>query len=242
MPEVTLADRALAGAEKSCPLCCGATLMLHHVATRAVPWQLYAPSDTPREGLPFYRCEGCELILKDPRVRPTREQERAHYAKHNNDIREEGYRNHLRKLVDPILARVSKGAIGLDFGCGPSLSIEMLARERGFECRSYDPHFFPDGSALNHSYDFIACSEVAEHFASPSMEFERLARMLKKGGVLGVMTQLIPETFADWWYHRDPTHLVFYSPHTFNWIATRYSLIPLERSGGVFLFQKPSDG
>jgi hypothetical protein len=224
--------------EGECPLCGSAGVVVHHSATRSVPWQLYAPSSAPREALLFYRCSECELILKDPAVRPTPEQERAHYAKHNNDIRDGGYRSHLCRLLDPVLAHVPKEAIGLDYGCGPSVSIEVLARERGIECRSYDPHFVPESAVLRDSYHFITCSEVAEHFARPAVEFERLCGMLKEGGVLGVMTQLIPDTFADWWYHRDPTHLVFYSPRTFSWIAQRHSLNILERCEGVVVFQK----
>lgn len=221
-----------------CPLCGATDMVVYHSATRSVPWWLYAPSGTPREALLFYRCSECELIVKDPDVRPTVEQERAHYAKHNNDIRTPGYRTHLQKLLDPILARVPKGGCGLDYGCGPSLSIEVLARERGVECRSYDPHFLPVTAALEDSYDFITCSEVAEHFALPGLEFERLCGMLKEGGILGVMTQIVPDTFADWWYHRDPTHIVFYSPRVFTWIAQRHNLMILERGEGVFVFQK----
>ncbi len=221
-----------------CPLCGSNDVVVHHVATHSVPWQLYAPSSEPRDALHFYRCSCCELIVKDPAVRPTLEQERAHYAKHNNDIRDPGYRNHLCRLVDPVLSHVPEHGIGLDYGCGPSVSIEVLARERGVECRSYDPHFLPVSDVLNDSYDFITCSEVAEHFACPAGEFERLCGMLKDGGVLGVMTQLVPETFADWWYHRDPTHLVFYSPHAFRWIARRHNLKLFESAGGVFVLRK----
>lgn len=235
--EVALGTES-AGDGIECPLCGSDEVVVHHSATHSVPWQLYAPRSVPRDALLFYRCCECELIVKDPAVRPTREQERAHYAKHNNDIRDPGYRSHLCKLLEPVLAHVPKGGIGLDYGCGPSLSIEDLARERGVECRSYDPHFLPESAVLNDSYDFITCSEVAEHFALPGAEFERLCMMLKGGGVLGVMTQLFPDTFADWWYHRDPTHLVFYSPRTFIWIAQRYNLKILERCGGVFVFQK----
>ena len=222
-----------------CPLCQAQSLSPYHSATHAVPWRLYAPSNMTREALAFYRCETCDLVVKDPEVRSTPEQERAHYAKHNNDIQSDGYREHLCRLLDRVLGYAPAGSLGLDYGCGPAISIEVLARERGGACHSYDPHFFPATAHLrDDTYDFITCSEVAEHFADPAQEFERLSAMLKAGGILGVMTQLVPDAFAEWWYHRDPTHLVFYSPRVFDWIAERYGLQLLERSGGVFILRK----
>lgn len=226
-----------------CPLCGGKTLTLYHSASHAVPWRLYAPSPTPREVLQFFRCRECDLVVKDREVRPTIEQERAHYAKHNNDVHESGYRGHLSRLLDAVLSSVSSGAEGLDYGCGPALSIEVIARERGYLCHSYDPLFFHSTSLLSdRSYDFITCSEVAEHFATPHEEFHRLRAMLKVGGVLGVMTQVVPDAFADWWYHRDPTHRVFYAPTTFAWIAERYGFDLLEKEGPVFVLRKIGPG
>lgn len=56
--------------------------------------------------------------------------------------------------------------------------------------------------------------------------------MLNPGGYLGIMTRFYPEihgvpeaeTFANWYYHRDDTHIVFYSPDTFQWIADKKNL------------------
>lgn len=226
-------------AQASCPLCRNDTLSLYHSATGAVPWRLYSENGPGRDSLKFFRCGTCALVVKDPEVRSSLEQERAHYAKHNNDISDDGYRAHLCRLLDPIQRWLPSGATGLDYGCGPALSIEVIARERGLTCLSYDPHFFPSSAVLReNAYDFITCSEVAEHFASPAEEFERLRAMLKDGGVLGVMTQVVPEDFADWWYHRDPTHRVFYSAETFRWISARFKLKVLESLGGVCVFQK----
>jgi len=45
--------------------------------------------------------------------------------------------------------------------------------------------------------------------------------LLVPGGVLAVMTEvLMPERdLATWAYARDPTHVCFYRPETFRWIA-----------------------
>jgi hypothetical protein len=36
------------------------------------------------------------------------------------------------------------------------------------------------------------------------------------------MTEILlsESEFADWWYHRDPTHVCFYQRTTFEWIAS----------------------
>ena len=70
----------------------------------------------------------------------------------------------------------------------------------------------PGRDALQRDYDVITLSEVAEHLFEPAVEFERLGRLLKPGGWLGVMTcfQTDDTSFARWHYRRDPTHVVFY--------------------------------
>ena len=45
--------------------------------------------------------------------------------------------------------------------------------------------------------------------------------------------------FPDWGYHRDPTHIAFYSKTTMGWIARRYGWEPRFPRGNVVLFRKP---
>lgn len=224
--------------EPPCPLCLERTLVTHFTQTSSVPWRLYKPGSENPDGLIFYRCATCNLIVKDPRVGTTPEQARAHYAKHNNDLSNTGYRAHLLKLITPLAPLLTANASGLDYGCGPILSIEPLLRELGIECTSFDPFFFPSSAPLtNNSHDFITCSEVVEHFADPIGEFMKLRCMLKPRGLLAVMTQVAPQAFESWWYHRDPTHVVFYSPETFSWIARRLNMSLVVASEDVFILQ-----
>lgn len=214
---------------------------LYWVVTHGVPWHLYAPHSRIGNGLRFYRCEECSLVIKDPMVRANRAQERAHYEKHNNDLEDEGYRAHLLRLVEPLVSLLPRDAVGLDYGCGPVLSIEPLMRERGIRCVSYDPIFFPRRDLLTtDTYDYISCCEVSEHFQEPGAEFSRLGAMLKPKGVLGVVTRRVPDDFEGWWYHRDPTHVVFYSERTFEWIAECLGFELIERRGDVVLARKRS--
>ena len=194
-----------AGSDVRCPLCSRPTA--EHFLT--VDKQSY------------WRCGGCALRFLDPRQLPGREVERAHYLHHRNDPEDTGYRRFLRKFAEPLLQRLGPGLQGLDYGCGPGPALAMMLCEAGHDVALYDPFFRPDPAPLERIYDFITCTEVAEHFHDPAREFERLDRLLRPGGWLGVMTcfQDDDAAFAQWHYRRDPTHVVFYRAETFRKLA-----------------------
>ena len=223
----------------NCLLCQSPHLDLFSRHNSGVPWHLYSCQVVPPKTLDFFRCVECRLVTKDPAVRCDSQQERKHYEKHNNNLEDSGYRQHLFRLVNPIVELVQDNSRGLDYGCGPTVSIGQLFKERGMICDSYDPIFFPQADLLKkESYDFITCCEVVEHFKSPRDEFESLISMLKPGGRLIISTHTVPDRFEDWWYQRDPTHIVFYSTETFSWIAKKYRISFRELGDNLFLFFK----
>jgi len=174
-------------------------------------------------GRDYWRCTNCEARFLDPRQRPGPQDERAHYLLHENDPADAGYRKFLSRLADPLLARLDSGRRGLDYGCGPGPALAAMLREAGHEVALYDPFFHADPKRLTQNYDFIVCSETAEHFHRPAEEFDRLDAMLRPGGWLGVMTcfQTDDARFADWHYRRDPTHVAFYREATFRTLAAQ---------------------
>ncbi|ANB03036.1 hypothetical protein ECTOBSL9_2587 [Ectothiorhodospira sp. BSL-9] len=191
-----------------CPLC-----------GKSRPW-LYAHVNTSD----YFLCSDCRLVWLDPVRWLSVAGEREYYASHRNDPGDAGYRAFLSRLSDALWPRLSAGARGLDYGCGPGPALSRMLEEKGFPTRYYDPVFFPDQAALTQHYDFITCSETAEHFRAPGLEFERLSALLRPGGWLGVMTGFRPADahFPRWHYRRDPTHICFYSPDTLAWIARRH--------------------
>lgn len=166
--------------------------------------------------------------------------ELALYDTHHNDADNAGYRRFLSQLADPLCARLTPGDAGLDYGAGPGPVLAALLRERGFPTAVYDPFFAPESQVLEAEYDFVVCTETMEHFHRPARDFSRLSRLLKPGGWLGLMTELHggSEAFADWWYHKDPTHVSFYSPRTIDWVAKRFGFRVDACSGRVALLQK----
>lgn len=189
----------------------------------------------------YHRCGVCRLTFLDPPQRLDGDAERAHYGTHENSADDPRYRAFLNRLAAPLAERVPAGAEGLDFGSGPLPVLAMMMREQGFRMRAYDPFFLADDDALRQRYDFIACSETAEHFFDPAAEFARLDALLRPGGWLGVMTEMLSDdaAFTGWRYARDPTHVSFYRAETMRWIGERHGW-DLERAGAhVTLFRKP---
>jgi SAM-dependent methyltransferase len=177
-----------------------------------------------------------------PADRLDRASERARYETHENDPRDPRYRAFLRRLCTPLVARLPRSAEGLDYGSGPGPTLSVMLEEQGFPMALYDPFYAPDETVLQRTYDFVTCTETAEHFFSPARELERIDRLLRPGGWLGLMTQVLEEgaSFSQWYYARDPSHVSFYRARTLRWIAQhrRWELELLPR--GVALFRKPA--
>lgn len=175
----------------------------------------------------YFRCPACDLVFLDPQQRLPAEAEVAHYALHQNDPDDIGYRVFLSRLADPMLQRLASASEGLDYGCGPGPALAAMLGESGHRMTLYDPIFQTQPMALQRRYDFVVCSETAEHFFRPFDEFRRLFGLLRPGGLLGVMTGFVPDTaaaFSRWHYPRDPTHVVFFGPRCFAWIAQRFGM------------------
>lgn len=188
----------------------------------------------------YLRCPECQATVMAEACRLSADQERAIYDFHENEA-DPGYRRFLSKLAEPLLARLTPGQQGLDFGCGPGPVLAEMLTEAGMAVSLYDPFFHPSTDALARQYDFVACTEVVEHLHQPARVFRQLDDLLKPGGWLGVMTcfQTDDSRFANWHYRRDPTHVVFYREHTLAVIAGQLGWSLSVPRKDVALFQKP---
>jgi SAM-dependent methyltransferase len=189
----------------------------------------------------YHRCGQCGLAFLDRSMLLGSSEERARYETHENDPADARYRAFLDRLAAPLVERLPVGAEGLDYGSGPGPTLSVMLEERGFPMAVYDPFFAPDPSVLERTYDFITCTETAEHFFEPATEFDRLERLLRPGGWLGLMTGVLHSDigFEKWWYVRDPTHVCFYAPETFRWIAGHYGWSLVAPARNVVLFRRP---
>ncbi|MDA0764333.1 MAG: class I SAM-dependent methyltransferase, partial [Proteobacteria bacterium] len=163
-----------------------------------------------------------------------------HYLKHNNFIKDPGYRKFLSKLSEPLKKYISINDFGLDYGCGYAPALADIFKEDGFIIDIYDPFFFPNENVFLNKYNFITCSEVFEHLFNPYDEFFKLDALLECNGYLGVMTSFMPsdQEFEDWYYRRDPTHVVFYNEKTFEVIASQMEWNLIIPSKDIIIFKK----
>lgn len=190
----------------------------------------------------YHRCNVCQFVFLTPEQMPSLAIEQAEYDMHENDPDDIHYRAFLRRATEPLIEKIPSGSYGLDYGCGPGPALAAMLSERGFSMEIYDPIYANDEDVLEEAYDFITCTEVAEHFHYPAKEFDQFDRLLNPGGWLAIMTSWLTADiqFDQWYYRRDPTHVCFYSTTTLkHWADTRGWRIEFPRDN-VALLQKPN--
>lgn len=210
----------------SCPLCYWESLVPFH-------------SDTSRN---YVQCDQCKLVFVPEHQHLALAQEKAIYDLHQNHGDDAGYRQFLSRLSSPLLQRLAPNSIGLDFGCGPGPLLAQMLTEHGHSVALYDPFYAANNEYSQRRYDFITCSEVAEHFRHPGREFALLFELLQPHGILALMTKLVidAEAFSKWHYRNDPTHIAFYSVATLQWLANHYQKRLTIIGKDVIMFETPA--
>jgi len=172
----------------------------------------------------FYDCHCCGSIVRSTDTFPNDSIEIERYESHNNDVNDPRY----QKFVSPITQAVqtdfdAQNSLGLDFGAGTGPVITKVLKDIGYHLNLYDPFFHPDTSVLNQNYDYIVCCEVIEHFHQPLKEFQLLKELLKPHGKLYCMTDIFRNqiAFENWYYKNDPTHVIFYTEKSLQWIQNK---------------------
>ena len=188
----------------------------------------------------YWKCSNCLFISLDPKFRLSSSEEKDRYKQHNNDTYDTNYRLFLSKLFKPLQEKLQDGAKGLDFGCGPGPALAEMFKEVGHQVDLYDPFFFNNEIVFKKAYDFITCTETIEHFFEPVKEFKRIDEMLVKESFLGIMTTFLTDEkdFGQWYYRKDPTHVAFYRPETFEVIASMMDWTYEIPEKDVVLFKK----
>ncbi len=188
----------------------------------------------------YLQCQTCQLIFVPPKFFLSPDDEKARYDTHQNSPDDPKYRAFLSRLFIPLQNRLPPKSYGLDFGSGPGPTLSIMFEEAGHSMDIYDHFYAPNSAILDTQYDFITATEVVEHLYQPRQALDRLWAMLKPGGILGIMTQLVPnqEAFAEWYYKRDPTHVCFFSCTTFEWLADQWHAVLTLKENNVILLEK----
>lgn len=188
---------------------------------------------TIREGHKYFVCDSCDARLMDSKFRSSKKQEKKHYETHNNDVNDPRYQKFTSPITNYVLKNFTTDSIGLDFGSGTGPVISKVLQDLGYQINQYDPFFAEDPAVLENQYDYIVSCEVIEHFYNPFKEFERLKNLLKPNGKLICMTLLYGEgiEFENWYYKNDPTHVIFYSEKTVDFIKKMFKFESFEIFG-----------
>jgi hypothetical protein len=188
----------------------------------------------------YLRCGICTLVFVPAGQHLSPGDEKKRYDLHRNVPDDRGYAAFLRRMVDLLQKRLAPGSAGLDFGSGPEPLLATMFRVAGHTMAIYDRFYEPVPAVLERQYDFITATEVVEHLHDPKTELNRLWDRLRPGGWLGIMTRPAAErgAFPAWHYKNDLTHVCFYSPATFEWLARRWTADLEFYESDIFLLRK----
>lgn len=173
---------------------------------------------------------------------PSFAEQKAVYDLHENTVGDAGYQAFLDRLALPMMEKLTPGEAGLDYGCGPGPALAQMMEARGYPMRTWDPIYANEPDALARRYRFLTCTEVIEHVHEPADVFTQFDALLEGGGWLGIMTMWMTDdaAFANWHYRRDPTHVCFWRPDTFRWIATQLGWDLELPARNIALLRKPA--
>ena len=114
----------------------------------------------------YWRSPECNAIFLDHTHFSSARVEHEHSLGHDNRADEPAYKKFLSQLTTPLLTQLKLGEKVLVLGCGPSPAEAAMRSERGFSM-ALAIRFPSDKSSLQSIWDFITCTETAEHFHDP---------------------------------------------------------------------------
>jgi len=195
-----------------------------------------------KTNIKYYQCTNCEYVFKSPECHQDFSAQKERYNLHENDENDVGYQAYFKRFLDFTLPLVAQPKTALDFGCGRSSLLASLLEKEGISCDYYDPIYHPTTLSDSKKYELIVSTEVFEHLHQPKEVFVSLLERLEEGGYLALQTQFHPndtERFKKWYYHQDPTHIVFFTAHTFRVLCKEYACEYISDNGkNMVLIQK----
>ncbi|CAA6816578.1 MAG: Putative methyltransferase associated with DUF414 [uncultured Sulfurovum sp.] len=196
-----------------------------------------------KKGLTYHRCGSCGFVSLDDKYMVDEVKEKKQYDAHNNGFENEGYVQMFEDFIDlSITPYISTMNTALEFGSGPGPVLSKLLEDRGLEVDIYDLYYSPLKVYETKKYDLITSTEVFEHLQKPLEVLELLGEHTNDNGYIVLMTKFPPKddkVFLAWWYRRDPTHISFFTPKSFEIMAKKVGLKVLKTiNENIVIFQK----
>ena len=190
----------------------------------------------------YHHCENCDFIFIDEKYILSSSEELDRYKTHNNNVGDPVYEAYFEKFISYAFDGVENVEKILDYGSGPEPVLANVLQKKGYMVDIYDKYFADENIYQNKKYDLIVSTEVFEHIWDPMPVLEDLAKTIDKEGYLVLMTNFHTSRkneFSNWWYIQDPTHISFYSPKTFAYIAERLGFnIVKHNEKNIIVFRK----
>lgn len=198
--------------------------------------------DSKKE-LIYYRCSACGFVSLDDVFMVDEVREKKQYDQHENGLENEGYVQMFEAFMDvSIVPYLENIETALEFGSGPGPVLSTLLERKGLKVDIYDLYYAPKKVYEGKKYDLITSTEVFEHLQKPLDILALLVKHLNSNGYIVLMTKFPPkedEAFLAWWYRRDPTHISFFTPKSFEVMAEKVGLKVLQTiNDNIVVFQK----
>ncbi len=196
-----------------------------------------------KKELSYYRCCSCGFVYLDDKFIIDKESEKSQYDMHENSFESLGYVKMFEDFIEKSILPYEKDIDNaLEFGCGSGPVLAELLRRQGLTVDIYDLYFFPKKVYKGKKYDLITSTEVFEHLKNPIEVLKMLVEHTNKNGYIVLMTKFPPKDdkeFLAWWYRRDPTHISFFTPKSFEVMAEKVGLKVLKIiDENIVIFQK----
>ena len=176
-----------------------------------------------KKELSYYRCKCCGFVYLDNKFIIDKESEKSKYDMHQNAFDSLGYVKMFEEFIEKSIVPYEENIKSvLEFGCGSGPVLAELLERKGLVVDIYDLYFYPKKVYEGKMYDLITSTEVFEHLKEPLKILKLLLEHTNKSGYIVLMTKFPPkedESFLAWWYRRDPTHISFFTPKSFEVMA-----------------------
>lgn len=140
---------------------------------------------------------------------------------HNNIIENKEYVEYMKGFIGELERIPISSPKVLDFGSGQGKVLTHILQDRGYDCYAYDPLYEIGFENLHEVFDIVILCEVVEHLRDLGKELGLIKKILSQKGYVILRTELYNDrdTFIEWWYTKDMTHINFFSMYTMGKLA-----------------------
>jgi 2-polyprenyl-3-methyl-5-hydroxy-6-metoxy-1,4-benzoquinol methylase len=218
----------------------------------APPKTTYDFSEETKKTFRIVRCRTCGLVFTNPMPAVSQ----IYIENVDHTYIESGRQRHktARRLSEALHALLPRGGKLLDIGCNTGIFLDEASRffdVEGLELSRWSSRKAGERHVvysrpladleLSSDYDCVTMLGVIEHLDEPRVELERIARILRPGGLLVIYTGDVDATLARllgkrWWWYQG-MHLHYFSFRTLSMMLERTGFRVVRRATHTVDFQ-----